>query len=75
MRIYANLDGRSSIEGYDEAYDSITVYFTDGSAYEYTYDSAGVDNVEEMKELAHSGEGLNSFIMRNVRNGYSRRVY
>ena len=37
------------------------------------YESAGSENIEEIKELASKGEGLNSFINTNVRHYYARR--
>lgn len=36
------------------------------------YDSAGEDDIEEMKELAEEGEGLTRFI-NDFRPGYARR--
>jgi len=44
--------------------------FRNGSVYTYSYDSAGEDNVEQMKQLAQSGSGLNSFILSNVKDDY-----
>lgn len=40
----------------------------------YTYTSAGSHNIEEMKELATRGEGLNSFINRHVRKKYASKI-
>jgi len=45
----------------------ISVKFSDGSVYHYSYVSAGQSNVEQMKKLAHQGEGLNSFINTHVK--------
>ena len=53
---------------------SITVGFNDGSQYLYTDASAGTSNIEQMKNLAQRGEGLNSFIMKHVRKGYTRKL-
>jgi hypothetical protein len=74
MERYGNYSGRSSVVGYDEWAYSIIVYFSDGTAYEYTEDSVGSSNLNRMKELAESGEGLNSFIMNYVRFSYSKRI-
>ena len=74
MQLYANVDGDSGVAAYECGPDSIAVEFTDGSCYEYTYGSCGVANCEEMKRLAASGDGLNSFINRNVRKAYSRKL-
>lgn len=70
MQRYANFGGESSIYGYEIEPTRIRVMFSDGSVYSYSYTSAGISNVERMKQLAKSGYGLNSFIMRNVRNCY-----
>ena len=70
MQRYANFGGHSSIYGYEIEPTRIRVMFSDGTVYSYSYASAGINNVERMKQLAMSGQGLNSFIMRNVRNSY-----
>ena len=73
MQQYRNYRGNSSIAGYEIEPTRIRVMFSDGSIYSYSYASAGMSNVEQMKQLARSGHGLNSFIMRNVRNRYELR--
>lgn len=73
VEIYANLGGDSSVVGYEIGSDFIKVQFSDGSIYVYTYASAGASNIEHMKRLARSGQGLNSFINRVVRKAYARR--
>jgi hypothetical protein len=42
------------------------------SVYRYSYESAGRENVEEMKRLAVQGHGLNSFINRRVKYLYEK---
>jgi hypothetical protein len=74
MERYKNLDGDSAISAFENDKESITVEFNDGSSYMYTYNSAGVINVEEMKFLASRGRGLNSFINRNVKKRYARKL-
>lgn len=73
MQVYADIDNDSGVNGFEINADSITVWFT-GTArpYTYSYESAGRDHVETMKRLAKSGDGLNSYINRNVRNKYVR---
>jgi hypothetical protein len=70
MELYSNTSGDSSVYAYDTGSDFITVYFTNGKQYTYSYKSAGVSNVEQMKNLARAGSGLNSFIMKNCKNNY-----
>jgi hypothetical protein len=74
MERYKNLDGDSAIVAFESDAESITIEFNDGAAYRYTYQSAGVINVEEMKLLASRGRGLNGFINRNVKKGYAGKV-
>lgn len=74
MPRYANLGGDSSVVRYEIEEQSITVEFQDGSAYLYTYASAGASNVERMKSLAKRGEGLNEFIKKHVNKAYERKL-
>jgi len=72
MEAYANLGGDSNITAYEIGPNYIAVQFADGSIYRYTDASAGPDNVATMKSLARAGQGLNSFINKNVRYKYER---
>lgn len=63
----------SSIDSYYIGKESIQIRFNDGRTYLYTYESAGESNVEQMKELAKNGEGLNGFIKSNVNKNYASR--
>jgi len=71
MQPYKNLGGGSGVKAYEIGNDSIQVMFSDNSVYLYTYLSAGRSNIEQMKALARSGLGLNSFIDREVRKQYA----
>lgn len=73
MQRYLNVDGDSNVEAYNIGIDYIDVkFFGTARIYQYSYSSAGQENVEVMKQLAQTGNGLNSFIMRNVRTKYER---
>ena len=74
MESYKNLGRRLSVSAYEIGSDSIKVQFSDGSVYLYTYQSAGSANIEKMKQLAIAGEGLNSFILRNVKKSYAAKL-
>lgn len=74
MRRYANLSGDSGVIRYEVGEESITVEFKGGSAYLYTYESAGRANIERMKSLAKRGEGLNEFIKEQVNKAYEREL-
>lgn len=67
MEKYKNLSGCSGVVHYEIGLESIHVYFHDGNSQLYTYQRSGNKNVEEMKALAQKGEGLNSFIMENIK--------
>lgn len=73
MQIYKDIDHDSGVRGYEIASTSITVWF-DGApkSYTYSYQSAGQANIEQMKKLAVSGEGLNAFINDHVKFKYVR---
>lgn len=74
MQQYANLSGGSGVRGYLSGSNYIDVYFSDGAVYRYTYASAGSSAIEQMKLLAASGSGLNSYINRYVRKSYAARL-
>jgi hypothetical protein len=50
--------------------DFIRIAFMAGGTYVYTYKSAGKRHIENMKALAASGKGLNSYI-----NDYTRDLF
>lgn len=64
MERYRNLGGNSGVLSYEVGADFIIVEFAEGRTrfYKYTYESAGSDQVEYMKELAEDGIGLNRHI-------------
>ena len=68
MKKYLNINGDSNVKCYEIGTDYIDVIFngTD-KKYRYSYNSAGKENVENMKKLAEIGNGLNSFININVK--------
>lgn len=72
MILYNNRGGNSNIYAYAIGVDYIDVQFNGGKVYRYSYYSAGKEKVEQMKNLAVQGQGLNSFIMKYSRNDYER---
>ena len=72
MQNYSNLCGKSGVRTFEIGSDFIKVMFSTGAVYAYTYRSAGVEKVEEMKSLALRGCGLNSFIMKYAKYNYER---
>lgn len=71
MTPYRNLSGNSGVTAYELGDNWIKVQFGYGWVYVYNAESAGSANVEEMKSLAPSGQGLSGFISQNVRNDYA----
>ena len=74
MEKYKNIGHDSGVLAYEIGDDFIKVEFSSGSLYLYSYESAGRQNIEEMKELAIAGQGLNSFINRNVRKDFASKL-
>ena len=74
MQSYLNLGGKSNIAAYDIGSDYINVQFKDNSIYLYTYSSAGMQSIEQMKRLATQGRGLNSFINTEVKRLYASKL-
>lgn len=72
---YKNLSGASGIVAYCYGPDYICVEFREGKCRHYEYNAAklGTSKIQQMIGLAQSGTGLNSFIVKYARTGYSRR--
>ena len=73
MLAYKNIGGDSGVAAYESGPEHIRVQFSTGAVYLYTYQSAGSSNIEQMKRLAESGQGLNSFIGTVVKKQYAMR--
>lgn len=70
---YKNIDGDSNAVSYEIGPNYIFVkFYGTNKIYTYTYQSAGVKNVENMKVLARVGNGLNSYINNYCKNLYIR---
>jgi hypothetical protein len=71
MQRYKNLNGDSNVESFEIGYDHILVKFIGTTRlYRYSYAKAGAHHVEQLKSLALSGRGLNSYINKNTRKLY-----
>lgn len=71
MERYRNSGGDSGVSSYGIGSDYIIVKFTGTfRTYRYSYRKAGQNHVENMKRLAKSGSGLNSYI-----NRYTKKLY
>ncbi|HEY0733473.1 MAG TPA: hypothetical protein VGD69_01080 [Herpetosiphonaceae bacterium] len=74
MEQYQNLSGDSGVVAYEIGDDSITVEFSRGGVYRYDYESAGREAIERMKELAHAGRGLNTYINQTVKQQFAEKL-
>lgn len=73
MQLYKDLNHDSNVEAFSIGPDYIDVKFKGTyKIYRYSYQSAGREHVERMKALAEFGDGLNSYIMQNVKYDYER---
>lgn len=71
MERYRNFGGNSGVHSFEIGTDYILVkFFETVRIYRYSYQRAGMNHVENMKRLAISGNGLNSYINKFVRNLY-----
>ena len=71
---YKNLSGDSKVAKFEIKKDGITVRFADHTAYRYTNQTAGPENIRKMKELAVAGKGLGTFIEKTAKNLYQRKL-
>ena len=74
MKRYLNKEGGSGVTGYESAPGSIMVEFNNDAVYLYTYNSSGKKVIEKMKVLAQAGRGLSTYISRNVRDNFEKKV-
>ncbi len=66
MEVYKSRGGQpSGVTAYEIGKNYITVEFSDGSVYQYTYVTAGTATVEKMQELARESQGLSSYITQH----------
>ena len=71
MERYRDVSGDSGVSAYEIGTDYIRVQFSGISrTYIYSYRKAGGSHVENMKQLARSGSGLNAYINRHTKHLY-----
>jgi len=75
MTPYRNLGGNSNIVAYEATEDAIQVVFKSGRHRNYLYNSVrpGATVVENMKQLAKQGCGLNAYIKSVFKSRYARK--
>jgi len=70
---YQSSDAKTGVAYYESGPDFIRVQFRNGPTYVYDYTQPGLLHVERMKELAHAGKGLSTYISQHVRTSYARK--
>lgn len=71
MEIYRNLSDTSGVHSYEIGSEHIKVQFSGAARiYTYSYRKAGRDHVEQMKQLARNGRGLQTYINKFVKYSY-----
>ena len=71
---YKNLGGASKVARYEITKDVVTVIFKNNSVYNYSNQSAGMDNIAKMKTLATAGKGLSTFIEASLKDRFMRKI-
>ena len=75
METYLNLSGKSDIVAFEIFKNSIEVKFNSGWIYKYTNIDADASHINRMKELAHEGRGLGSYINSYLSHNYSDKRF
>lgn len=75
MTPYLNLSGQSNVIAYEITQDGIHLVFKSGAQRNYLYNSVrpGQAVVNNMKQLAQQGRGLNSYISLVVKRNFARK--
>lgn len=74
FRRYKNLGGKSAVAMYELEKDAVNIRYTDSSAYRFTNQSAGPENIAKMKTLALAGKGLGTFIESSLKDRWLRKI-
>ena len=75
MRLYGNSSGNSGVKAYAIRQGAIEVEFVNGQAYLYDDAHTGPARIRRMQRLARAGRGLSTYISREVRQAYARRLH
>ncbi|HET6912218.1 MAG TPA: hypothetical protein VFH71_02615 [Rhodanobacteraceae bacterium] len=75
MQVYRNLSGNSGVRAYEIREGAIEVEFVNGQAYLYDDAHTGAVRIRNMQALARAGRGLSTYISREVREAYAKRLH
>ena len=73
MTPYKNLSEESGVKAYEILDEGIRVQFISDDTYYYSHEIPGKNHVDEMKRLAEKGQGLATYISKNVRKNFDRK--
>jgi len=74
MQPYGNWSATSGVVAFEIRNHSIVVEFRHGGKYLYDYDTTGGEHVENMKVLALEGRGLATYINKNVKKRFAKKL-
>ena len=74
MQLYKNLESKSSVLQYKIGSEFVIVQFKNRSTIEFTYDKAGKERVETIKQLASKGTGLQRFVLKKSNLKYGKVI-
>ena len=75
MRAYGNLSGTSGVKAYEIREGAIEVEFVNGQVYLYDDTHTGPARIRKMQRMARAGRGLSTYVSREVRAAYARRLH
>lgn len=71
MQAYNNINGSMGVCSYESGKDNIRIKLHTRKTYVYDYKYTGEEHVNNMKELAAKGAGLNHYIKNIVKDQYA----
>lgn len=74
MERYKDIKGDSGVQSYEIGSDYIIVQFIHDGSYLYNYKIPGSSHVERMKKLAVKGQGLSTYISKNIKKKYAEKI-
>lgn len=73
MTVYKDIEGKSPILAYEIGTDYIDIIYKSGISYRYDYNTPGKSEVENMRNKARLGHGLQNYIEHRVNFRYAQK--
>ena len=67
-------DSKSKVTKFLVQHDAMEIRFSDNTAFRYTNQSAGPENIAKMKEAALAGKGLDAILDGGVKAKFVRKI-